>query len=189
MLFNKTRKIQAHDTIENDAKRVINENTSFAVREAYRSLCSNVIYLPIEDKCKKICVTSAFSGEGKTSVSINFALTLAEYSSEYKILLIDCDMRKPRISQLLPDVDMGNTGLSEYLLGIDAEPNILELPNSNLSVFPAGGESMNPVGLLNSNKMKTMIKEFEEKYDYIIFDTPPGNLVSDAIILKELING
>ncbi len=189
MLFNKTKKKQVHDTTENDAKRIINEKTPFAVREAYRSLCTNVLYIPIEDKCKKICITSAFSGEGKTSVSINFALTLAQHSDEHKIILIDCDMRKSRISQILPELDIDTTGLSEYLLNIDEKPNIKRLEGSNFYVLTSGGESMNPAGLLNSKKMRTFIRELEDEYDYIIFDSPPVNLVSDAIILNDIING
>ena len=189
MWFNRNIQNQAHDTVANDAKRIISDETPFAVREAYRSLCTNILYLPIEDKCKKICVTSAFSGEGKTSVSINFALTLAQHADEHRILLIDCDMRKSRISQLIPGIDVETTGLSEYLLGLDEVPNIKKVENSKLSVITSGGESMNPAGLLNSKKMRSLIKELEEEYDYIIFDSPPINVVSDAIILNDIING
>ena len=120
-LFNRKDKYQSHDTIANDAKRILNEETPFAVREAYRSLCTNVLYLSIEDKCKKICVTSAFSGEGKTSVSINFAHTLAQHSDSIRVLLVDCDMRKSRMSHLISGVDVDTHGLSEYLAGIDED--------------------------------------------------------------------
>lgn len=186
--FNKKKK-QAHDTAANDRLRIINDATPFAVREAYRSLCTNVLYLPVEDKCKKICVTSAFSGEGKTSVSINFALTLAQHSDEQRILLIDCDLRKSRISHIFPGIDIDTTGLSEYLLGIDEVPNIKKFEGSSLSILPSGGESLNPAGLLNSKKMRSLIKELENEYNYIILDSPPVNVVSDAVILNDIING
>ncbi len=187
--FFKRKKLQAHDTVANDAKRLINESTPFAVREAYRSLCTNVLYLPIDDKCKKICVTSAFAGEGKTSVSVNFALTLAQHSDNIRVLLIDSDMRKSRTSQLLLDKGIDTHGLSEYLAGIDDEPNIVTTSTPNFSILTSGAETVNPVGLLNSTNMKTLISILEERFDYIIFDTPPVNVVSDAIVLNEFVNG
>ncbi len=188
-LFSKFRTKEAHGSAANDTKRIISQDTPFAVREAYRSLCTNVLYLPIEDKCKKICITSAVSGEGKTSVSINFAITLAQHLDGRRIILIDSDMRKSRVSELLPGMDLDTTGLSEYLLGIDKTPNIKRFEDTNLYVLPSGGESMNPAGILNSQKMRSLIHELEEDYDYIIFDSPPVNVVSDAIILNDIING
>ncbi len=185
----KFKKKRTHDSNEIDIKRLINKDTPFAVREAYRSLCTNVLYLPIEDKCKKIVMTSAISGEGKTSTSINFALTLSEHSAEQRILLIDCDMRKSRASQIFPGINIEATGLTEYLLGLDKTPNIQKIDGTKLSVLTAGGESLNPAGLLNSTKMRELMRELEEDYDYIIIDTPPVNVVSDALVLKELING
>lgn len=187
--FKRFAKGQSHDTVANDSRRIINERTPFAVLEAYRTLCTNILYLPIEDKCKKICITSAYSGEGKTSVSINFALALAQHLDDRRILLIDCDLRKSRMAQLLPGLDIDDTGLTEYLLGLDAAPNIKRIENSRLFVLPSGGESMNPAGILNSKQMRTLISELEDQYDYIIFDSPPINVVSDAIILKDKING
>ncbi len=187
--FKKSGKGRSHDTVENDACRIINDKTPFAVLEAYRTLCTNILYLPIEDKCKKICVTSAYSGEGKTSVSINFALTLAQHLDEQRILLVDCDLRKSRMAQLIPGIDAEETGLTEYLLGLDKTPNIKKVENSRLSILISGGESLNPAGILNSKQMRNLISELESEYDYIIFDTPPINVVSDAIILNDKING
>lgn len=190
MLLNKRKKhLQAHDTIANDVKRLINDQTPFAVKEAYRSLCTNVLYLSIEDKCKKICITSALSGEGKTSVSINFAITLAQHSDNIKVLLVDADLRKSRISYLLDGIDSDTHGLTEYLAGIDQIPNIVETKFRNLSIITSGAESVNPAALLNSSKMKNLVNSLEDTYDYIIFDTPPVNVVSDAVILNELVNG
>ena len=187
--FNRKNKILSHDTIVNDSKRIIGQDTPFAVTEAYRSLCTNVLYISVEDKCKKICVTSALSGEGKTSVSINFARTLAEHSDSIKVLLVDADMRKSRISRLLPEIEDDSHGLTEYLAGIDQEPNIISVPGTSLSLITSGAESVNPAALLNSSKMRQLIENLEEKFDYIIFDTPPVNVVSDAVVLNEFVNG
>ena len=90
-----------HSDIEIDVQRIISDTTPFAIVEAYRSLYTNILYLPIEDKCKKIVITSAFPGEGKTSVSVNLAYTIAINSPESKVLIIDGDMRSPRVNRLL----------------------------------------------------------------------------------------
>ena len=188
-LFKFKSKAQSHDVIANDAKRIIGDDTPFAVKEAYRTLCTNVLYLSVEDKCKRIGITSAISGEGKTSVSINFAYTLAQHSDSIRVLLVDADMRKSRLSRLMPGIDVDAHGLTEYLAGIDEQPNIITTSVSNLSVITSGAESVNPAALLNSTKMRQLVESLEEQYDYIIFDTPPINVVSDAVILNDLLNG
>lgn len=181
-----------HSKDEIDARRLVNEETPFAINEAFRSLCTKVMYLPIADKCRKIAVTSAISGEGKTYISMNLALTLANNSHDKKILLVDLDMRRPRVSRIMMNyynkvAEKG--GLSEFLAGIDKEPNIIETDIPNLSILFSGKESSNPIGLLNSAKMVELLNMLSEKYDYIIFDTPPVSLVSDAVVISDKING
>ena len=189
MMFKRKR---AHDNSSADALRVINDSTPFAVKEAFNSLATNVIYLPITDKCKKIAITSSVSGEGKTYVSINLSIVLAKNLTDKKVLLIDMDIRSPRISNLFKKIDGSNSssvGLSEYLIGISEKPNIIATDIPGLSVLFAGGESSNPAGLINSQKMTDFLKQCEEEYDYIIIDTPPVNLVSDATLLNDRVNG
>ena len=77
-----------HSSNAVDVQRIINKNTPFAVKEAYRSLYTNVLYLPLEEGCKKFVVTSAYPGEGKTSLSINLAITIAMNSPESRVLII-----------------------------------------------------------------------------------------------------
>lgn len=177
-----------HDKDANDTLRIINDDSPFAVKEAFKALYTNILYLNIEDKCKKIAITSAVSGEGKTFVSTNLALTLAQNSADFKVLLIDTDMRQPRVSALL---EMGNDahGLSEYLAGIDEKPNFLYIPDKKLTVLSAGANNVNPTKLIASRRMGELIRVCEEEFDYIIIDTPPVNIVSDAILLNESING
>ncbi len=190
MLFNP--KMKAHGSYENDALKLIDENTPFAIREAFGSLYTNLLYLPIADKCKKIAITSAYAGEGKTYVAVNLAITLAKNSDNKKILLVDMDMRKPRISRLFKEKyhkhDKKN-GLSEYLAGIDDVPNIVETDIPNLSVVFSGAESASPANLINSARMSVFFEACSEEYDFIIIDTPPVNLVSDAVLLSHNING
>lgn len=179
----------AHDTDANDKSRLISDRTPFAISEAFRTLYTNILYLPIQDSCKKIAVTSGFSGEGKTYISINLALTIARSDSEHKVLLIDSDMRKPRVSHLLKEIKPNVHGLSEYLAGIDATPNIQQTNLPNLSVLTSGSESANATALISSSRFDSMMEMLVDKYTYIIFDTPPANVVSDAILLNDHING
>lgn len=190
MKFNFLRKNAAHATDAEDSARIINADTPFAVREAYRALCTNILYIPIEGKCKKIAVTSAFPGEGKTFVSINLAITLASSAEQRRVLVIDADMRKSRVMRLLKTNKYKHTsGLSEFLAGIDKTPGIISTEYENLDVLPSGAEAANPAGLLNSGRMKALLEYVEERYDYVIFDTPPLNVVSDALLLNDSVDG
>ena len=167
---------------------VINEDTPFAIREAYKALFSNILYLNIGTKCKKIAVTSAVSGEGKTTVSANLAITLAQNLEGKRVLLIDADMREPSIARTL-SIKPGGHGLSEYLSGIDEDPKFDYLPQHKLMVLTAGGHSYNPTKLIGSEKMHRLIKACEKEFDYVIIDTPPVNIVSDAVLLNGIADG
>lgn len=185
------RKIERHSSIEEDAKRLISNETPFAVTEAFRSIHTNLLYIPTKSKCKKFALTSAFSGEGKTYTAINLAYTIAINSPDLKVLLIDCDMRKPRIAEIVGIKSSSRVhGLSEYLADIDEQPNICNSTlYKNLFLLPSGAESYNAMGLLTSKKMKGLIDLCEEKFDFVIFDTPPVNIVSDTILLNDYIDG
>ena len=192
-LFDKVfYKKKAHSTDRVDELRLIDDSTPFAITEAYRSLYTKVLYLPIDDKCRKIAITSAFSGEGKTYISINLSITLAKNSETKRVLLIDCDMRKPRVARILSHYyskKAAKGGLSEYLAGIDKEPNIISTDIPNLSVLFSGAETANPIGLINSKRMVELLDKCSEMFDYIILDTPPVAVVSDAVLLSDKING
>lgn len=188
-LFKKT----THSNDKIDELRLLDENTPFAINEAFRALYTKVMYLPIDDKCRKIALTSAFPGEGKTYVSINLALTLARSLENKKVLLIDADMRKPRVARILSRyVGSDNAkdgGLSEFLAGIHETPNIIKTDIPNFSILFSGKESSNPIGLINTKRMNELIEKCSAEYDFIIFDTPPVNVVSDAILFADKING
>ncbi len=182
----KEDKLHREDAV--DRLAIVNENTPFSITEAFRTAYTNILYLPIEGKSRKIAFTSAVSGEGKTYISINAAITLAQNGDGKKILLIDADMRKPRIANLL-GLDNSSNGLSEYLAGVNETPNIISTDVPNLSVLLSGQQSMNPIGLLNSRRMQELISVLEKEYSYIIIDTPPVNIVSDAVIIGKVVDG
>lgn len=182
-------KLKRHSEVSVDVQRILADDTPFAVKEAYRTLYTNVIYLPIEDKCKKLVITSAFPGEGKTSISINLAYSIAMNSPESKVLIVDADMRSPRVTELL-NIHEKLHGLSEYLAGIDKQPNFVPIIiHPNLSLLAAGAKNINSPGLISSSRMDDIVKIFDETFDYVIFDTPPVNIVSDAMLLSDKVNG
>ena len=181
-----------HSLDNEDSLRLINDDTPFAINEAFRALYTKVIYFPIADKCKKIAITSAISGEGKTYIALNLAITLAKNSDNKKVLLVDLDMRKPRVARILASQFKkikSRTGVSEYLAGIDDVPNIMPMNIPNLSVLFSGKETSNALGLVNSKRMAELLDKLSAEYDYIIFDTPPVSLVSDALVIADKING
>ena len=180
-----------HSLVREDVERVLDKNTPFAISESFRMLYTNVLYLPISDKCRKIAITSPVSGEGKTYISVNLSITLAN-NSDKKVLLIDMDMRVPRVKKLIqsrvPNAEKFS-GLSEYLAGIDSTVNILKTDINNLDVLFSGKENTTPIGLINSPKFSALMDELEDKYDYIIIDTPPVNIVTDALLVLDKVNG
>ncbi len=175
--------------------RIIDDSTPFSIKEAFRALHVNILYLPIEDKCKKIAVTSAFSGEGKSYTAVNLAITIAQNSDKKRVLIIDMDMRASNVRTLMEKYidhnasSVSSNGLAEYLSGITEVPEITSTSIKGLSVLFAGAESANPSSLIASNKFNELLKRLEEDYDYIIIDTPPVTYVSDALLLAEKVNG
>jgi capsular exopolysaccharide synthesis family protein len=176
---------------EEPSFEILSDSSSFELKEAYNSLCTNVLYLPIQDRCKKIAVTSSVSGEGKTCVAVNLAISLAANLRDKRVLIVEADMRAPRVLQLLQNyiTKPEQAGLSDYLSNALEIPPILNTTFSNLHVILAGNITNNPAGLMCSEKMSSFISDCEEKYDYVVFDTPPINSVSDSILLINKVNG
>ena len=164
---------------------IINDNMPFAVIEAYRSLKTNLLYMPIESTCKKFVFTSAIPGEGKSLVSINTAISLSQ--SDLRVLLIDGDFRKPKIRTAL-ELSEGH-GLSEYLSGQDAEPNIRKTSYPNLYVLTSGKSVPFTAELLSSEAMNIFLQKAETMFDYIIIDSPPLTVVPDALSLADRTHG
>ena len=159
-------------------KQLLNKNSNFAVREAYKTLRTNIRFLR-DHKCKRISITSGLSGEGKSITLTNLAISLAEDGQ--RVLLIDADMRRPALSRLL--MESATPGLSEILSGqASVQEAVREELYSNLDVIFAGDVPPNPSELLGSNAMRELIDTMSERYDYILVDTPPVGMVSDACI-------
>lgn len=164
---------------------ILNENTSFAVSEAYRMARTNIFYLPTQGSCKKIVIASAVASEGKSTCGINISKVLAQAGK--KVLLIDADMRRPRIARYL-NIDK-QEGLSEYLAGISDDAEIIKSADLGFDIIVSGNVSSSSAELLATPRVSTLLDECSKDYDYIIIDTPPVNVVTDATVLADKIDG
>lgn len=170
----------------NTRRQILNKNSSFAVQEAYKSLRTNVRFFLRSNGCKRISITSAGAGEGKSITLLNLAISMAEDGQ--KVLLIDADMRRPAVARLL--VEKTAPGLSNVLAGLnDIQEAIRKDVYPNLDVLFSGDVPPNPSELLGSDRMQELIDSMSKVYDYILVDTPPINLVSDASIVTNLLDG
>lgn len=168
-----------------ERKKMLSQDTMFSALEAYRAARTNLMYLPIADHCRRIVLTSAICGEGKTLNSINLAIVMAQ--SGQRVLLIDADMRKPRIAQMFDVHPEG--GLSEFLAGMDQTPKIIPSGRDNLWIMSSGKIPPNPAELLASPRMDELFEAINEKFDYVLLDTPPLNVVTDASVLTGHVHG
>lgn len=147
--------------------------------EAYRSLRTNISFsLPEKDK-KVLLITSPGPQEGKTLTSLNLALTYAELGE--KTLIIDADIRKPGIHYAFGVKK--EPGLSEYLAGKNDIKDVMRNENESLSYITSGTLPPNPPALLESERMKRLIKDMMRRYDVVIIDSPPALAFTDTPIL------
>ena len=131
-------------------------------------------------------MTSAEPGEGKTTTVLNLAITFAQTGS--RVLVIDGDLRKPRIHRYL-HFDKKN-GLSDLLIGTTTlDKAIRHHKKTDVDCIPAGQIPPNPVELLSSEKMNMLLQTLSESYDYIFIDSPPVTVVSDAASVANYIDG
>ncbi len=172
----KKNKIDPHAISDVD---LITKNPSSSLSEALKAARTNLMYtLSDIEGCKAVLVTSAFSAEGKTTTCINLAATLAQI--EAKVLLIDADLRRPRVHTYLGVKN--SDGLANHLGGFaPIESVVCRMEEFNFDYITAGNIPPNPAELLASKKFGNFIEQIKEKYDYIIIDTPPVNAVADAL--------
>lgn len=166
----------------------VKNDLPFNYVESYKSLRTNLKFVSVDKNMKKLLVTSSIPGEGKTTVAINLAITLAQTGS--KVVLLDCDLRKPTIHKYLHINSKAVGGITNILSAKeDIENCTLYFSDLNLYVITSGAIPPNPAELLASAKMEHFIAKLSEKYDYVIIDTPPVSVVTDAAILSKNSDG
>lgn len=183
---NKEMKAPEQNSFMNSRRQILSRNSAFAAQEAYKSLRTNVRFALRGEGCKKICITSGAAGEGKSITFLNFAISVGEAGQ--KVLLIDADLRRPALARLL--VEKATPGLSNVLAGlVDVEEAIHKEVYQNLDIIFSGDVPPNPSELLGSERLQEMVQKLSSRYDYILIDTPPVNVVSDACIVANVLDG
>ncbi|ELB2896575.1 polysaccharide biosynthesis tyrosine autokinase [Vibrio alginolyticus] len=154
--------------------------------EACRSVRTSLLLRLTNTKQKILPFTSAIPEEGKTSTSINMAVS---FSKMEKVLIIDCDLRRPSIAKRF-GIAESSPGLTHILtMDTPIKDCVTHIKEANLDVLSAGLIPPNPQELLASDRFKKLLEHFQNKYDRIIIDTPPLLSVSDALILGQYANG
>ena len=153
--------------------------------ENYRVIRTNILLSSADKHPKNIVIASTSPQDGKTATAVNLATILAQ--SGGPVLIVDADLRRPRIHKIF-GID-NNMGLSTYLAGASDIQFESTKHLSNLSILPSGPLPPNPSELLGSNRMKELITLLEEKFDFIIWDSPPLFSVAESLVLSKLLGG
>lgn len=180
--FHKKESKQAHARV---AKARLHSASSFSIKEAYNSIRTKLIFTGKGEKCPVFAVTSSLSSDGKSTNAVSLAVSFA--MAEQRVLLIDGDMRKPSIHRYF-NLECRN-GLSEILAGLTTEIKLRETDVKNLSILTAGQIPPNPAELLGNKQMDALLTYVRQYFDYVIIDTPPVNIVTDACVFAEKITG
>ncbi|WP_427161997.1 GumC family protein [Aliinostoc sp. HNIBRCY26] len=174
------------DTLNEATRCVIVETSPLSIiHESFGMLQANLKFISLDKKIRTIAITSSIAGEGKSEVAANLAAVIAQTGR--KVLLIDADMRRSSQHHLWNLIN--SKGLSNVVVEQDDFLDTVQSVNKNLSVLTSGVIPPNPLALIDSEAMKFLIERLSQKYDYIVFDTPPllGN--ADAAVLSTLADG
>jgi len=165
------------------------EKPKSQLAESFRSIRTSLTFSKAGRGLKSILVTSALPLEGKTTVSVNIAITLAQ--SGKKVLLIDADLRRPRLHKVF-DLGSAEPGFSNLLAGhgeASLTTAVRHVGVENLMLLPSGPHPPNPAELLGSDAMKEITAAMVKKFDHVIFDTPPTLAATDAAIVAQEVDG
>ena len=195
-------KIYSEDTIKNlsslpilgriaqskeKAPVIVKTGSRSAVNEMFRLLRANLSFINPNKDRQTILVTSSISGEGKTFIVVNLGITLT--LSHKKVVMLGMDLRRPKLAKYIGS-DTEKMGISNYLINQCTLDEVLQVyePHPDLSYITCGTIPPNPTELLLTPKMEELFSELQERFDFILIDTPPISLVSDALLLRKFIS-
>ncbi len=164
---------------------ILTDKVQFSVTEAYNMLRTNLHFTLSTQDSNAFVVSSPLSGDGKSTTAANIAITLAQTNA--KVLLVDCDLRRP-VQHKMFDLD-NKKGLSSVLTGQSFNDNVHKKVYQTLDVLTSGPMPPNPSELLGSKNMEKFITSIKDLYDYVILDTSPINVVTDAMLLSKVTTG
>lgn len=157
----------------------LSENTPFQVTEAYKTLRTNLLFALAAGKNKVAVISSAMPSEGKSATCANLAIAMAQ--TGVRVLLIDADLRKPTQYQIFQTEN--GKGLTTILAGFSEVTDVIKKKvEKNLDLLTSGPVPPNPSELLGAQRMKDLLFMLEDRYDHIFIDTPPINVVTDALV-------
>lgn len=164
---------------------IVHEDSKSPIAEAYRTLRTNIQFSKVDGELKTIMFTSTGPGEGKSTTIANTAVALAQ--SGKRVILMDCDLRKPIQHKIF---NKKNRGLTNILVEeVHANSFIQDTQVGNLRLLTSGPIPPNPSELLGSTKMQELMDYLKTQADYIILDAPPVIAVSDACVLASRVDG
>lgn len=162
------------------------EHSTSALAEAARGVRTNLIFMSPDQPFRRLLVTSAAPGEGKTTVASAIAIAMA--SADQKVLLIDCDLRRPRLHRVYQrSNEVGVTSVTLDPGMLETESLATQVPN--LDLLPSGPMVPNPAEFLQSAAFSALLNQLSKRYDRIVIDSPPASVVSDSAILSTQVDG
>jgi polysaccharide biosynthesis transport protein len=163
----------------------VRDNPRSVISEAYRMLQANLKFLSSDSPPRVMVMTSSVPQEGKSTTTANLALALAEMG--HRVLVVDADLRRPSQHQIweLPN----SVGLTNILVEPGKWFSVVRSENEQLDIITAGLIPPNPVRLIDSHRMVSLIQEWRDVYDFVLIDTPPLAVASDALILTQMTDG
>jgi len=171
---------------EEGIEEIILKEPQSLYAESYKTVRTAILLSSASKPPQNLHITSMGPDEGKTVTSVNLATTIAR--SGYSVLLVDSDLRRPRIHSIFRLNNL--SGLSTYLAGATSDiETVFKRPLTNLSIIPAGPIPPNPSELLGSQRMHELMRVLNEQFDVIIWDSPPLMTVTDSLILSKILDG
>ncbi len=178
--------IEKFKTQDSTSELITHELPKSVISEAIRSVRTSIMFSMIDKPKKLIMVTSSVAGEGKTFTASNLACAVAQTGKN--TLLVDTDLRKPRVNEVFSV--KRKPGLSNHLIGVDDLKSIVRTTSvPNLSIVTCGIIPPNPSEMLESTLMEKFCEAVREKFDVVIFDTPPSMTVTDGVVLSRNMDG
>ncbi len=159
--------------------------TNSSIAESYRQLRTSLLLSSAGHAPRTLLVTSSQPAEGKTTTSVNTAISLAQTGAS--VLIVDADLRRPRVHKIFNLKN--NVGLCNYLAGDCDLASLIQIAMPNLYVLPVGPLPPNPAELLGSSKMKIVVETLAANFDYVVIDSPPVSSFADSLILSSLVEG
>lgn len=152
--------------------------------ESFRKIPIDLKFAYVDKEPKVIQITSSLAGEHKTTTSANLAAVYVELG--YKVIVIDCDLRRPKLHRLANVLN--DDGLTDYLIDKISYQDLIKKSIYNFDVITAGESVPFPHVVLRSEKYKALMEQLRNEYDYIIVDTPPILLVTDSLIISDVVD-